>query len=157
ITSNVFLYGGDLGGDGSVGNITQSFVFADSLAPYVLLNAATVTLNTKTTYTTSIRLDGCDTLNATGNLQLNGGMLSASIVGSFSIPTGTVYPIIQSSGTISGTFNGLADGNLLLIGGLEFRINYTTSAVTLTRVQAHYGTSAPASVNAGSPFNLTVS
>jgi hypothetical protein len=42
------------------------------------------------------------------------------------------YTIVQTAGTITGTFNGLADGSTVVVNGCGFQIHYGTNAITLT-------------------------
>jgi hypothetical protein len=67
-------------------------------------------------------------------LDLTGSTLGVNVLSS---AMGNVYTIVRNatgelSGTITGTFTGLADGATLLAAGRTFRIHYTATAVTLT-------------------------
>ncbi len=75
---------------------------------------------------------GYDQLQVTGDISLAGAMLDPSRALPFVPSVGTVFTIVSATGTISGTFAGLADGDPIAIGDINFRINYTPSAVTLT-------------------------
>ena len=65
----------------------------------------------------------------TGNASLGGATLN--VIPSYTPTPGTVFTILQA-GSISGTFNGLADGATFTANGIQFRINYTSSQVNLT-------------------------
>lgn len=77
----------------------------------------------------------------TGAANLNNATLN--IVPSFTPTVGTVFTIIQA-GSVTGTFNGLADGATVTVSGIQFRINYTGTTVTLTVLG---GTLAPTGQN----------
>lgn len=69
--------------------------------------------------------------NGFGEVGCNSATLTvASITASF---TGAVYTIVTAT-TVSGTFNGLADGDTFMVSGRKLRINYTSGSVTLTDV-----------------------
>ena len=73
-----------------------------------------------------------DQINVTGQVQLGGAMLDASRGVDFVPDVGDVFTIVIATTGVSGTFAGLVDGSVLSIGDINFQINYTTSAVTLT-------------------------
>ena len=72
---------------------------------------------------------------AGGTINLANATLFASGISGFAAgPVTNVYTIVQATGggSISGTFNGLADGALVPVNGELFTINYSPTAVTLT-------------------------
>ena len=65
----------------------------------------------------------------TGTANLNGATLN--VTPSYTPSVGTVFTIIQA-GNVTGTFNGLSDGATFTANGIQFRVNYTSTNVTLT-------------------------
>ena len=129
--------GATLGGTGTInGPITMSALAI--LAPgtggttFGVLNTAAVTCDATSIY--SINLDGlavtAERINSTGIVTCDGTLTVASIIN----PTvGRVYTIINASSRI-GTFVGLPENATFTQQGRTFRINYTSTAVTLTDV-----------------------
>lgn len=72
-----------------------------------------------------------DQLKTTGNINLAG--VDLVLEGSYIPVTGNSFTIV-SGASIAGTFNGLADGAYISFNKKLLRINYTSSAVTLTFV-----------------------
>src|SRR5262249_52939506 len=62
-----------------------------------------------------------DQLKVTGNLSLGGATLQGSLINA--VPVGDKFTIIQTTGTLSGTF---AQGSTVFIGGNKFSITYNT-------------------------------
>jgi hypothetical protein len=60
--------------------------------------------------------------------------LAITLGAGFSAGVGSSYDIITGTGTINGTFANLPNNQLLSVNGQVFRIVYTTTKVTLTRV-----------------------
>jgi hypothetical protein len=56
-----------------------------------------------------------------------------NIVSTVTPADGTVFTILTAT-SVSGTFNGLADGAVVTVSGVSYRINYTATAVTLTKL-----------------------
>ena len=80
------------------------------------------------------------TVAANGNATLSGGTLN---IASTSLPIGSFATILQTSGTgtISGTFSGLANGASISLAGNLYEVNYlptltAATSVTLTFVQS---------------------
>ena len=133
---NVALSGGTLGGIGTVGAITATggtLSPGDANSPGVLTSGA-VTLNASTTFNAVI--DGTTAgngpgfysqLKASGNVNLNGASLSATLA--IPLNSTTPFTLIQSTGTISGTF---AQGTSITINGQRFQITYNPTSVVLT-------------------------
>lgn len=96
------------------------------------LTSGSVTFNATSTYT--VDLDGASsifdqistaqTVACAGNLEI--GTSNGSTLGK-------VYTIIDA-GSVTGIFNGLANGNMLSAQGRTFQISYTATQVTLTDV-----------------------
>ena len=132
--------GGTVGGSGTLGGgvvVNAGGRLAPGLSATTgILSAAAVTLTSGSTY--HARLNGTtagtgyDQLLATGNVALGGATLS--LAGTSSVGVGSVITLIQTSGTLSGTFDGFADGSIRLVGPNMYRITYTGQAVTLTAI-----------------------
>jgi fibronectin-binding autotransporter adhesin len=69
---------------------------------------------------------GYDQLNVNGTVDLSGAALDASL--GFTPASGETFSIITSTAPIEGTFNGLAQGASVTIGGVPFTISYTGGA-----------------------------
>lgn len=99
------------------------------------MGMASLTLNSGSTFTEEIAgTTACtqyDQTTVTGTANLGGATLSVSL--STTPANGTVFTIINA-GSVIGTFNGLADGATLTVSGVQFRINYAGTAVTLTKI-----------------------
>ncbi|MFM7149735.1 MAG: hypothetical protein ACKO23_07825, partial [Gemmataceae bacterium] len=137
---------GVLRGAGTVGQINSSAARAigtiapganGTATPTGILKSASAIWGQSTTF--SVQLNGptagtnYDQLLVNGNIDLGGARLGVSAVPS--LPVGSSYTIIQVvGGTRTGTFAGLANNAVVMLGGLRFRINYTTTTVVLTRV-----------------------
>lgn len=132
----VTLSGGTLGGIGTTGAIIATggtLSPGDANSPGVLTSGA-VTLNSSTTFNAVI--DGTTAGNgagfygqllAKGNVNLGGATLTASL--GVPLSSTTAFTLIQSTGTISGTF---AQGTSLTINGQRFQITYNPTSVVLT-------------------------
>jgi len=96
------------------------------------LTTGSVTFNTTSNYT--VDLDGIaptfDQISTTQAVTCAGNLTFGTSNGS---TLGKVYTIIDA-GSVSGTFNGLANGNMLSLQGRTFQIAYTATQVTLTDV-----------------------
>jgi hypothetical protein len=82
-------------------------------------------------------------LSATGNVSLAGAFGVGTVgspVGCLQLSIGTVYTLITTTGTVSGTFTGVPDGTVVHGcgpgSGPGLRINYTQHTVTATVVSA---------------------
>jgi hypothetical protein len=79
-----------------------------------------------------ISITGASTYNqliVAGSVDLAGSVLSLS--GSYIPVEGDVFTIVSAT-SLSNTFTGLADGDFVTFNGKSLRINYTSTAVTLT-------------------------
>ena len=77
-------------------------------------------------------------LNLSGSIDLNNAMLQ--VVTSKAVATGTTFTIVQSGSGVTGTFDGLPEGSLVVAAdGSEFIISYQADggdAVVLTALGA---------------------
>ncbi|MCW1923878.1 autotransporter-associated beta strand repeat-containing protein [Luteolibacter arcticus] len=91
-----------------------------------------------------------DVVNVTGNVTLGGTLAVTDIAGTpAAITLGTKLTLITYSGTLGGTFSGLAEGATFTVGLNAFKIRYADSAaVTLEAVTVGGGYSSWASTNA---------
>ena len=86
-------------------------------------------LNLASSADTFIELGGLlsgefDALNIAGDLSLDGELL-VSLLGGFTLDSNMEFLIADVDGTVAGTFNGLADGDLVAtLGGIDLFINY---------------------------------
>ncbi|MCW1923879.1 autotransporter-associated beta strand repeat-containing protein [Luteolibacter arcticus] len=91
-----------------------------------------------------------DVVNVTGNVTLGGTLALTDIAGApAAITLGTKLTLITYTGTLGGTFNGLAEGATVNVGINNFTIRYADSnAVTLEALAPAGGFSSWASTNA---------
>jgi len=106
-------------GDGAVGTLT----------------VPSLTLSPTSIYTFELGAGGNDRITSTGTVALNDAVASFGAIGGFAAPLGNVYTIV-SAAAVTGTLGALADGAVFSDAGVEYRINYTATTVTLTRVQS---------------------
>lgn len=148
------LSGAILKGTGSVGAVTVASGGAVNVGTSPgCMTMASLVLNSGSTYTEEIAgttaCTGYDQTTVTGTATL--GNATFSPTASTTIADGSVLTIITAA-SVSGTFNGLPDGTLLTISGMQFRINYTATTVTLTKLS---GTATSTGLtNTGSPVIL---
>lgn len=134
---NIVLNGGTLGGHGSIGNVIGNTGFiSPGNSPGIINIYGNLTLNP--TMTTNIELNspivetGYDQIIVDENVSLGNSILR--ILPGYTPTLGTVFTIITSTGTITGTFAGLPNGSTITVNGLNYTINYTATSVTLTFV-----------------------
>ena len=141
ITVPLLVYAGILSGSGSVNSVLVlgGEVEPATLSgmPAVLTATSTVAFNPNTFFAvvlnsaaspTASRLAGAAAVSlGTGTTTLNVTVLSSTV--------GDVFTIVTGS-PITGFFAGLPDGSTFTAGGDMFRINYTSSAVTLTQISS---------------------
>ncbi len=142
--SDISLNGGVLSGVGTAGDIIASS-FGGTVAPGSspgILNSGSVDWSAGPT-TFFVQLDGTtvgttyDQLNVTGTVNITGAALSGTV--GFTPAVTNTFTIINNDGSdgITGTFSGLGEGELLMLDGKQFRINYaagTGNDVVLTYV-----------------------
>jgi len=142
--SDISLNGGVLSGVGTAGDIIASS-FGGTVAPGSspgILNSGSVDWSAGPT-TFFVQLDGTtvgttyDQLNVTGTVNITGAALSGTV--GFTPAVTNTFTIINNDGSdaITGTFSGLGEGELFMLDGKQFRINYaagTGNDVVLTYV-----------------------
>ena len=130
--------GTTLKGSGSVGYVTVNPGGAINVGNSPgCMTVATLDMSAGSTFTEEIAggtaCTQYDQTTVTGSADLNNATLS--IIPSYTPTIGTVFTIINA-GSVNGTFNGLSDGATLTVSGVQYRINYTSSKVTLTVVSS---------------------
>jgi autotransporter-associated beta strand protein len=171
--------GGTLGGSGTVGVVVSTGgTVAPADAPNILTTGG-FSLDSNSTY--AVQLDGSspggatgyDQVVASGAVSLGGAVLNATLGGSYTPTPGDQLTIIKnnSGSAVSGTFDGLAEGALFILGSFPFRVTYvgglsghdvvltalepTTTTVTGTQNAPVFGQSitftAVVSAGAGTP------
>ncbi|SNT18069.1 MULTISPECIES: autotransporter-associated beta strand repeat-containing protein, partial [unclassified Azospirillum] len=125
--------GATLGGNNTISGIltvNSGGTLSPGNSPGIITASNAVTLSSGSTFAVEIAGAGTtagtdyDQLQASGSVDITGATLSLSITGT---PTAnTTYRIIDkaSSGTITGTFAGLAEGDTFTSGGGTFTITY---------------------------------
>jgi autotransporter-associated beta strand protein len=72
-----------------------------------------------------------DKLIVDGNVNLGSGTLVLMRAPAYQPAIGTTFTILQSSGSLSGVFNGLADLAQFQVDGVFWEIDYTSTAVNI--------------------------
>lgn len=130
------LSGATLKGTGIVGNTSVNSGGTVSVGNSPgCMTFSSLTLTSGSTWQQEIAgstaCSGYDQANVTGAVVLGSATLNLSPT--FTPADNTVFTIINAA-SVSGTFNGLANGATITAGGIQFRVNYTASTVTLTKV-----------------------
>ena len=73
-----------------------------------------------------------DKLVVSGNLTLANATLSLSDLGAGTLAPGTKFTIATYTGSLSGTFNGLAEGGQVLVNGVNYVIKYADGGNNIT-------------------------
>jgi autotransporter-associated beta strand protein len=153
---------GTLGGDGVVGNVTNTVggVVAPGSSPAILTTSNAIFSGATSDFT--IELNGTtpgagyDQLNARGIVSLGGAALHVTTAfGTSDAPVeGTQFVIINNDGidAVGGTFAGLLNGAVLTVDNLKFVISYTGSSgndvvLTVTNTALDFASSAITSGN----------
>jgi len=126
--TTTFGSGSVLKGTGPLGNTVIAGTLAPGLSPGIMTINGNLNL-TNGTYQAelngTVAGTGYDQAVVSGTTTLSNTTLSASI--GFVPAVGNSFTIVRSA-TISGTFNGLADGSTFTVSGINVRINYNLSA-----------------------------
>lgn len=128
--------------DGGTLRVSGLGVSVDSLATANASSTGTLELLSNLSVDTNALINAPITINSQVDADSPGKM---TVVGDVNItgaslvltPTGTPssgYDLITASASLTGIFNGLPDNSIINTGGLDFRINYTTDKVTITRL-----------------------
>jgi fibronectin-binding autotransporter adhesin len=137
--ANFTVNGGTLKGAGVLGTVTGlAGHYAPGNSPGCT-TAASLALSSGFNYDEEIGgttvCTGYDRTTVTGAAALGNATLNVISSGGFAPALGNSFTIIQA-GSVSGTFNGLANGATFTANGTLYRINYTATTVTLTAVSA---------------------
>jgi autotransporter-associated beta strand protein len=136
-TSNASLWG-----SGTVGAVTSG-AGTNTVAPGAnvagdttgILTSGPVTWSTGTSF--HVNLNGLtpgteyDRLVVNGDANLNNATLLGSV--DVGVGVGDTFVILQTTGQVIGTFNGIGQNGFVFLSGQRFRVNYGTNAVTLIR------------------------
>lgn len=156
--TTVTLDGGTIAGSGTVASITGG---SGSVSPggnsvmegirgistaagdgVGTLRSGNVSLASASTLTIELAgASSADRLSVTGSVSLGSATLAATLGFSPSATATTVFTILENDGSdaVNGTFNGLAEGAMLTLGGRSVRVSYaggTGNDVTLTVLPA---------------------
>ena len=137
--SGTFINNGTFKGNGTINS--SSFDFGTgTLAPGT--SVGSLTFNAATTFTSTsdieFEIEGSsvpgtdyDQVVVNGNLDLNDVVLTL-VEGSYTPLPGDVFTLIDvTGGTLSGTFNGIAEGGAVIFKGVDLIVSYTSNTVTL--------------------------
>jgi autotransporter-associated beta strand protein len=156
--------GATLGGSGTVGSITtnSATVSPGNTSPAILTDSGNLNLSAGSTFNAALNGttagSGYSQLVVNGTVTLNNATLSTSLGSGFTPSGNDQFTIIKNNGgsAVTGTFNGLAQGATVMIGGHPFSISYTggtgndvvltsqvgsTTAVSATPTSAVHGQS----------------
>lgn len=137
VTAVSVASGATLGGTGTIGGtITAASggIVAPGLSGVAIGQLNTAAVNIPSGAILSVDLNGTtptfDKLNATGTVTLGGTLTVADYTNP---AVGKVFTIVAAT-TLSGAFNGLADGATFTSGLRTLRVNYPANTATLTDV-----------------------
>src|SRR5262249_28909298 len=81
-----------------------------------------------------VEIDATGTVSLAGcTLHVDDSFVLAHLSEGIPLPIGTTFPILTSTGGLSGTFNNPPDNAVLDVAGVSLRIHYTATGVSLTR------------------------
>lgn len=136
-TGATLVSAGTLSGSGSAGSaltVASGGVLDLHQNPF-LASSATFENGSTLAVTLDAGTSTSGKLIASSPVTLSGGvLLDLALSGTVTVPSGTKYVIIDYTGaTLTGTFDGHAEGSWLTLGGQQFRLSYhDASRVTLT-------------------------
>jgi uncharacterized protein with beta-barrel porin domain len=130
-----------LGGKGTVGNLVVNGILSPGASPGVL-TCSNLTFTSSARYVAEIKGVsaglGYDQVKANGTIRLGNATLVVNL--GFTSTVGNTYTLLYNNPgmPIIGTFAGLADPSLLIVGGTTLRVEYYGGDwhdLTLTHVQ----------------------
>lgn len=129
---------GVLGGSGVIGQVSAyAGTIAPGNSPGCLNPDGDVAFTEFSTLSVQIigtsPCTGYDFLSASGAIALNNAHLVVELPDGYVSHYGDEFMIVQGS-SLSGTFNGLSDGDIVTVGNHQFRINYSAREVILTDI-----------------------
>jgi autotransporter-associated beta strand protein len=160
ISTVAVAYGATLSGYGTAGFLSVLGTIHPSGGH--ILNCGTAVFNGGSTFW--VTLTGTtpgvnyDQLSSNSNINI-GGNPTLHVSLDFNSAVGDQFVIMATSGSLSGTFTGLPEGQVFAIGQARFQIHYTANRVVLTHVAnvaTHFLIGAPATSQAGTAFDVTV-
>ena len=131
ITSAVTVASGAaLSGTGSTGAVTANGTVSPGVGGVGTLNTGNLGFTSGSSYNVELTDDGYDQVNVTGSVNL--GSASLTVTSTRANHDNDVLVLIRNDGTdsVSGTFAGLSDGDMLVAGGVTYYITYTYNAET---------------------------
>jgi autotransporter-associated beta strand protein len=152
--------GATLTGTGQTGPVTVNGSMRPGGAVPGILHTGSILFASGSSY--RVRLNGTsqgsdyDATAANGAIDLSDANLMVSL--GFGSLVGDQFTILSSTGTITGTFHGLPNGQDFAVGGAGFRIIYTPHSVLLTHVTdaaLRFLASAPSGNQAGALLGVT--
>ncbi|HCN76677.1 MAG TPA: hypothetical protein DIT13_05725, partial [Verrucomicrobiales bacterium] len=140
-----------LGGNGTITgpvSVTGSGQIYPATGQIGTLSTGSLTFASGTKLLVDLSSSGTgDKVEVTGNAALGGATLDAR--GFTTLPAGLAFPILTTTGTVSGTFAGLPNNATFTANGALLRITYGTNAVTLSTAIADLNRA-----QADGPFDL---
>ena len=137
----ITVAGGTLGGTGTVAGaivVESGAALAPGSSPGTFTAQAAVTLNNGATF--EVELDGLTAGEQYDQLVMGTGATltlsnpTLSVLLGFTPAMSDTFTIISGFGTVTGTFNGLADASEFTVDTTTFRIDYNDEDITLTVV-----------------------
>ena len=133
---NEFVIEGDYSGRGSFsGGGSIIFSGAVSIGSGIMTAEwdTRVDLQQSSDWKVEIEQGQFDRLLLNGSLNLRNGELSVAVVSGFTPSPGTQYEIVRTTGSVTGTFGGLANNSTFTSDdGTEFRVSYLSDRIIWT-------------------------
>jgi autotransporter-associated beta strand protein len=154
--------GATLGGSGTVGMITTNGIISPGGPGPGVLHSSDVTFNSGSSLVIGITgpMAGTDysQLSVMGMVDLSGNPTLTVTLGNFAPAVGATFMPLTSTGSITGTFNGLANNSTLTVSNHNFRVNYQANDLLLTLASVNTQTAVTSSTNPavfGQPVTFT--
>jgi autotransporter-associated beta strand protein len=145
LSTGVAVQGGRLGGNGTIlGDVSvaagATFGGGDLAGGTGTLTVGTpdvpasVTMDPGATFAASFSgPDGASSVLINGNMIITGTTLAAMMEPSFSSKPGDQFTLIETTGSLIGTFANITN-DIVMVGGVKFHVSYTGNSVVLTRM-----------------------
>jgi len=136
-TGQTSVQQGTLEGTGTIGPLNAAAGTVspgDGGQPGTLAVNGAATLSSGSTLSVELSTGSSGELSASGAAMLADANLKLSLIPGFSAPADQSFTILSAK-SLSGTFGGLPNGSVTTSGDAALRVNYTSSAVTLTVVE----------------------
>ncbi len=165
VSTVAVAYGATLSGSGTAGFLSVLGTVHPNVGdPFFgdVLHSGTAVFNGGSSFEVTLRgttPGSYDQLNSNSNINI-GGNPALRVDLAFNSAVGDQFVIMLASGTLSGTFSGLPEGQVFAIGQARFQIHYTAQSVVLTHVAnpaTHLliGTSLTSQAGAASDVSVT--